>query len=217
MKINSDKSKVILFNSAKKSDFKPSLTFDNSENVTIVESTSLLGIQIQSDLKWNLNTDNICTKAFSRIWMIRRLKAHGACTDDLVDVYTKQVRCVLELAVAAWSPGITSGQVTQIERVQKAAFAVILGDDYIDYRNALAMLGLQTLCERRKALCLKFGKKSVKSEKFKHWFVERHVPEEQTQTRSTKTSLLPVDTRTKRYSKSPIPYLTSLLNEAGVQ
>ena len=50
MKINSDKSKVILFNSAKKSDFKPSLTFDNSENVTIVESTSLLGIQIQSDL-----------------------------------------------------------------------------------------------------------------------------------------------------------------------
>ena len=161
MKINSDKSKVILFNSAKKSDFKPSLTFDNSENVTIVESTSLLGIQIQSDLKWNLNTDNICTEAFSRIWMIRRLKAHGACTDDLVDVYTKQVRCVLELAVAAWSPGITSGQVTQIERVQKAAFAVILGDDYIDYRNALAMLGLQSLSEKRKALCPKFGKKSL--------------------------------------------------------
>ena len=133
----------------------------------------------------------------------------------MVDVCTRHVRIVLELALAAWSPGITSGQVTQIERVQKAAFAVILGDDYIDYRNALAMLGLQTLSERRKALCLKFGKKSLKSEKFKHWFVERHVPE-QTQTRSTKTSLLPVNTRTKRYSKSPIPYLTSLLNEAGV-
>ena len=148
---------------------------------------------------------------------LRRLKAHGACTDDLVDVYTKQVRCVLELAVAAWSPGITSGQVAQIERVQKAAFAVILGDDYIDYRNALAMLGLQTLSERRKALCLKFGKKCLKSEQYKHWFVERPDQVQQTQTRSIKTSLLPVHTRTKRYSKSAIPYLTTLLNEAGVQ
>ena len=115
-----------------------------------------------------------------------------------MDVYTKQVRCVLELAVAAWSTGITLGQVAQIERVQKAAFAVILGDDYIDYKNALAMLGLQTLTERRKSLCLKFGKKCLKSEKFKHWFVERQDHEQQTQTRSTKTTLLPVHTRTKR-------------------
>ena len=93
-----------------------------------------------------------------------------------------------------WQPGhlesLTSGQVTKKERVQKAAFAVILGDNYIDYKNALTVLGMQTLSDRRTDLCLRFGKKCLKSEKFKHWFVER--PEQQTQTRSTKTSLLSV-------------------------
>ena len=48
---------------------------------------------------------------------LRRLKANGAGIIDLVDVYSKQVRCVLELAVAVWSPGLTVGQVAQIERV----------------------------------------------------------------------------------------------------
>ena len=49
--------------------------------------------------------------------MLRRLKANGAGIIDLVDVYSKQIRCVLELAVAVWSPGLAVGQ-AQIERVQ---------------------------------------------------------------------------------------------------
>jgi hypothetical protein len=149
--------------------------------------------------------------------MMRRLKAHGADTEDLVDVYMKQVRCVLELAVSVWSPGITAGQVTQIERVQKAACAVILGDNYHDYKNALSVLKLKTLCDRRKELCIRFGKNCVKSDKYKHWFVERQSDVNNIQTRSDKTKLLPVNSRTNRYSKSPLPYLTSLLNEAGVK
>ena len=142
-----------------------------------------------------------------------RLKAHGATTSELVDVYAKQVRCVLELAV--WSPGITAGQVTQIERVQKTACAVILGDSYLQYSNALTMLNLKSLKERRMDLCLKFAKNCVKSDKFSHWFVSRSSDPAGIQTRRVKTDLIPVDSRTKRFSKSPLPYLTSLLNEAG--
>ena len=215
MKINSEKSKVILFNTARKNDFKPQICFDSSDFLSLVENTTLLGVEIQSNLKWNLNTDYICTRAFSRIWILRRLKAHGATTSELVDVYVKQVRCVLELAVAVWSPGITAGQVTQIERVQKTACAVILGDSYLQYSNALTMLNLKSLKERRMDLCLKFAKNCVKSDKFSHWFIRRSSDPAGMQTRRVKTDLIPVDSRTKRFSKSPLPYLTSLLNEAG--
>ena len=67
MKVNCDKSKVILFNTAKKWDFKPLLTFGESNYMNIVEDATVLGVQIQSNLKWNLNTDYICTRAYSRI------------------------------------------------------------------------------------------------------------------------------------------------------
>ena len=38
---------------------------------------------------------------------------------ELVDVYQKQVRSVLELAVPVWQPALTGKEKTQIERVQK--------------------------------------------------------------------------------------------------
>ena len=90
--------------------------------------------------------------------------------------------------MSVWSPGITAGQVAQIERVQKTACAVMLGASYLDYSHALSMLNLGLLSERRK---------------------------DRLQTRSIKTDLIPVHTRTKRYERSPLPYLTSLLNVAG--
>ena len=131
---------------------------------------------------------------------------------NLTNIFQFQITI---FAVAVWSPGITASQVTQIERVQKTACAVILGDSYLQYSNALAVLNLKSLKERRKDLCLKFAQNCAKSDKFNHWFVRRSDPVGIT-TRSIKTDLIPVDSRTKRYSKSPLPYLTSLLNEAGL-
>ena len=58
--------------------------------------------------------------------MLRHLKALGASISDLLDVYEKQIRCVLEFATAVWTPGLTQDEVNQIERVQKAAFSIIL-------------------------------------------------------------------------------------------
>ena len=64
----------------------------------MVEETTLLGIKMQSNLKWGTNTSYICEKAYKRLWIIRRLKSLGATREELVDIYIKQVRYVLELA-----------------------------------------------------------------------------------------------------------------------
>ena len=71
MKINCEKSKVMLFNTAKKWDFKPLIQFGEGDAMKIVENAAILGVQIQSNLKWNLNTDYICTRAYSRVLIVR--------------------------------------------------------------------------------------------------------------------------------------------------
>ena len=164
-------------------------------------------------MKWNLNTDYICAKAFERVWMIRRLKLLGASDDELTDVYVKQVRCILEMAVAVWSAGLTVSQGSQIERVQKTVCAVILGDRHTDYKQSLNILNLKPLRSRRQELCAKFSNKCHKSEKYQSWYSENNST---VNTRSDKSGVLPVPTRTRRYEKSPLPYLTSLVNEALV-
>ena len=44
-----------------------------------------------------------------------------------LDIYIKQIRCIMELAVAVWELGLTENESTQIERVQKVAFHIFLG------------------------------------------------------------------------------------------
>ena len=61
--------------------------------------------------------------------MLRRLKTLGADTADLVDVYVKQIRCVLELAVPAWQGAITQAEKLNLEGVQKCALYIVLGDE----------------------------------------------------------------------------------------
>jgi hypothetical protein len=51
--------------------------------------------------------------------MLRRLKGLGASTNELLDVYQKQVRSVLVMAVPVWQPALTKQESRQIERVQR--------------------------------------------------------------------------------------------------
>jgi hypothetical protein len=214
MRINQDKTRVMLFNTARKRDFTPSVSPGNSGlNFQVVEELKLLGIIITTDMKWHSNTAYLCQKGYSRLWMLRNLKRVGASVSELIDVYHKQCRSVLELAVPVWTAGLKQDDVDLLERVQKTACAIILGKEYSGYSNALKTLKLVTLEERRMELCLKFAHKSVKSEKYQHWFVkEDKAPKVNTRSDKPQNMFKPVHTRTDRYSDSPIPFLTRLLN-----
>ena len=213
MKINQKKTKVILFNNSRKYDFSPKLSFDENDDdvLEVVEELRLLGVVVTSNLNWQAHVDYMCKKAFTRLWMIRRLKPLGATVEELVEVYQTQIRCLLEFAVAAWNSGLTKAQINQLERVQKCALAIILQEDYVSYRHAQSSVNLESLQDRRHALCLNFAKKAQKHPKFGKWFctnIQTGVD-----TRSDKESLKPVQARTSRFKKSPIAYLTRLLNE----
>ena len=216
MIINNKKCKIMMFNPHRKYAGFPKLTLsgEGGESLEVVENIKLLGVQLRSDMRWCNNTNYICQKGYARLWILRRLKGLGASQDELTDVYQKQVRSVLELAVPVWQPGITMQEKYQLERVQKCALYIILGEHYTSYSKALIELNLETLEVRRKKICENFVKKAAKNPKFKHWFkLKLEAPGK---TRKSKKHLenrfYHPQSRTSRFRNSPLPYLTELLN-----
>ena len=136
------------------------------EYLEVLEELKILGAIVSTDMTWHSNTKYICCKGYARMWMLRNLKRLGADTEELVDVYYKQCRSVLELAVPAWNPALTNSEANQIERIQKTACAIILGEKYSSYKTALKILNMKTLKMRRSELCLTFANKSFKSDNF---------------------------------------------------
>ena len=57
-----------------------------------------------------------------------------------------------------WTPGLTKQETYQIERVQKCALHVILGEDYLSYDFAIKALDVEKLSDRRAKLSLNFAK-----------------------------------------------------------
>ena len=211
MKINDKKTKLMVFNPCTSVDFAPVFQL-NGNQLDVVEEMRLLGVIVRSDMTWKSNTEHMVLKAYKKLWIMRRLKKLGANEEELKDIYIKQVRSVLELAVPAWQGAITQAERNEIERFQKAAHHIILGEKYLSYRSALKQTGLQTLESRREKLCLKFVKKAVKNTKHRKWFKVSHKT---AKTRQKQTKYCKVVANKGRYQKSPIGYLTSLLNNSG--
>ena len=208
MKLNLDKCKFMLFNPTKHFDFIPELDMEG-KSIETVENMKILGIIVSNDLKWKENTLEMTKKAYNRLWMLKRLKSHGASLEDLTDVYTKQIRSILEFGVPVWNPNLTKDDSYQIERVQKAFLHIALGSEYSDYNTALKRTKLESLEHRREILCSKFAKKSAKHPKHKQWFA---LNENERNTRCKKSMYKEPLYRLSRYRNSPIPYLTRLLN-----
>ena len=208
MQINFKKTKIIVFNPCTKKDFMPELTIENYQ-LEVVEEVKLLGLVITSDMRWSANTANMVSKANKRMWILRRLKNMGAKALDLIDVYIKQIRSVLELAVPAWQGAISQAERLDLERIQKSACHIILGSYYTTYKNALKTLQLESLEDRRIKLTLKFGLKSEKHEKFQKWFKPYPKPHN---TRKSNPKYCRVRANHTRFSKSALSYITDQLN-----
>ena len=71
-----------------------------------------------------------------------------------------------------WHCSLTGEDRLKLERVQKSAQQIILGQRYDSYRAAMKQTGSKTLFERRRKIYLKFAQKSLKNEKFSKWFKE---------------------------------------------
>ena len=162
------------------------------------------------DLKFERNTVDICRRAFARISMITKLKYVGVPEDDLLDIYKLFVRSLLEYCCVVWHSSLTQAQDYDIERVQRTALKVILGNDYEDYQTALERFGIKTLSSRRESRCLSFGIKCVKHPKHKSMFPLNEV-EEDLHIRNRNKFIVNF-AKHSYYQSSAIPYIQNILN-----
>ena len=73
-------------------------------DIELVEKMKILWVVLSSDMKFKRNTKYLMKRAYSRISILKRLYNLGASHSQMLDIYRKQIRSALELAVPAWHP-----------------------------------------------------------------------------------------------------------------
>ena len=209
MKINFKKTKVIPFNPTKKFDFLPQLNFPDCAPLEVIYETRLLGVTISSNLSWSAHVHDITKRGTKKLWVLIRFKTLGGSQAQLLKVYQTRVRSTLEFAAPVFHSGLTQEQSSQIEMVQKKAFAIILGKTYKSYESALASLSQERLDSRRENLSHKFALKCSQSHQHKYIFPPN--PNFRPNMRNPKP-FLEHQCRSSRYFNSPVPSLARLLN-----
>ena len=208
MKLNTDKSKYMVFNFTRNHQFNTRLHLEN-QVLEQVRETRLLGLIINEDLSWHANTEALIKKANVRMSILHNLVSFSVPTDELVNIYVLYIRSVVEYSSVVWHSSLTQEDIYSLERVQKTALRIILQDRYQDYSNALKLTGLETLFDRREKLCIKFATQCVRNEKMSDMFP---------------LNLKIVNTRehekyyvqpafTDRLKNSAIPYMQRILNK----
>ena len=177
-----------------------------------VQEQKLLGTILTADLKWDRNTEEIVRKANGRLQLLRKVSSFGADVSDLKLIYVIFIRSLLEQSCTVWHSGLTEQNTQDLERIQKTSFKIILKDNYMSYENALKVLDLETLSDRRENLCLSFARKCLKNERMSQYF-EKNEKEHQMKTRNEEKFKVSM-AHTEKMKKSPIIYMQRLLNKS---
>ena len=87
-----------------------------------VDAHKVLGVTIQSNLKWDLHISDVVAKASKRLHILRVLKRGEIPPADLLKVYFALIRPVLEYCCPLWHNALPVKLSDSIERVQGAAY-----------------------------------------------------------------------------------------------
>ena len=207
MKLNTDKTNYMVFNFSKKFQFNTRLRL-SEQKLDQVHQAKLLGLIIRDDLSWKANTAELTRRAYSRMVILKKLVQFDVPMSDLVLIYTLYIRSLTEQSSVVWHSSITKGEQKDLERTQKVALKIILGQSYSSYADSLKVTGLETLSARRTKLSLNFAKKCAKNDSTSWMFplkvntVDIRDPEK----------FIVTNARTERLFNSAIPYMQRLLN-----
>ena len=109
-----------------------------------------------------------------------------------------------------WNSGLTKSQISELEKVQKVALKIILGDQYYSYELACNFFKIEKLSTRRLQLCTKFALKLYKSVKSEFYFTHA---KKTINTRSEQKLLVENHCNTTKAFNAPHNYLARLVNQ----
>jgi len=182
----------------------PQLIF-NDEIIERVFVYKLLGVLIDTNLKWDNHIDSICSKASSRLHFLTQLKRNGATVKDMVHFYETVIRSVLEYACPAWHSSLTVEQCFRIESIQRRSFKLIYGSTS-HYENICQDYSHMSLYNRREFLCKRFFYSIKNSESCLNYLLPKSRNSATVQGLRNPFYLVPDKPRTNRYKNSFVVY-----------
>ena len=123
----------------------------------------ILGTIINNQLSWDENCNEIIKKVNSRIQVIRELKSFGASIKEMTHFWTLFCRSVLEQSCVVWGSSLTQENKDNLERTQKTFAKLVLKEKFKNYEQALNILNLETLENRRTILLKRFAVNGIMS------------------------------------------------------
>ena len=179
----------------------------NGQLAPFVTSFRLLGIRLQSSLRWDAHNNGITAKAKSKRYFLLVLKHAGISAPDLIKLYTTFVRPALEYAASMGHASISDALSDKLEEVQRSSLKTVYPD--LLYRLVCQCTGLANLRDRRISLWKSFAKSSLKNPDFQHWFAKERGSCHSYHLRNNHQRTVPFN-RTKRLGKSPINFICLL-------
>ena len=143
----------------------------------------------------------------SKMCLFRRMNKLQLEPTIICDYYIKEIRALAEQGVALWHSGLTKGQTNDLEKIQKIALKIILGDLYRSYASACEFFNLKFLSERRESICINFALKLFKSDRSQQFFTHR-----KSKTRNN-DPVVEKKCNTIRCFNAPHNYLAQLVNQ----
>ena len=210
MKLKESKTNYIVF-SRSRQDFAVRLTVNN-KYIERQKYVKLLGVWLQEDGGWEKHIRETCKKAYARMSLLTKLKYAGVKRDDLIDIYKKFIRSVLEFCSVAMHGSLSESQSNLLEHCQAVALRIVLQSEYESYSSALILTGLQKLSQRRLIRCQDFSRKCVEHPQNKRFFPRNPSVGKITEVRDREEFVVNF-ARTRQYQMSAIPFCQRLLND----
>ena len=208
--VNTKKCYVMQFSRSRSYDFPIEYTIGGSEMLEEKKIVKILGVQVQSDLRWQSQVTQMISRASKTTWVLRRMRTLGVDKKTLVDYWRSEGRVHLEMAVPVWHSSLTLAQRRSLDRCQRVAMAAIVGHWAPSLTDQLAELGLERLGSRRDRLCARFAVATATKSRHKDIFKVANINHPRPGKKSRK--FVEPRARTAFYQESAVPYLTRLLN-----
>ena len=95
-----------------------------------VDKAKILGITVQSNLKWDSHVSGLLKRCNKKLYMLRCLKRYKLPLCDMITVYSGYIRPILDYGVPVFNGSLTKVNSRLLESVQKRACKIMLDLDY---------------------------------------------------------------------------------------
>ena len=110
-----------------------------------------MGLNISSDLTWNIHINEILKKASTRLYFLVQLKRAKVTRTHLGLFYSRCIRSIMDYAVPAFQFSFPKYLMQELEHIEKRAMSIICPG--VSYHEALVIMTFKELATHRDDIC----------------------------------------------------------------